>query len=147
MLYAVFVVSSENSTVAELATTLQVELSQLQAASSFACRIGWAVTLIDAGSILQETASPSSSKLGDDEDSRASVGSLNMSVDGSVFQQDGTDGPTSGYTRVAFVVDANITSYLMMGSVSPGSILLLLYWFYLSYYLLQEYQCYYNVFE
>ncbi|PWA79077.1 hypothetical protein CTI12_AA058520 [Artemisia annua] len=120
LLYAVFVVSSENSTVAELATTLQVELSQLQAASSFACRIGWAVKLIDPGSILQETSSPSSSKLGDDEDSRASVGSLNMSVDGSVFQQDGTDGPTSGYTRVAFVVDANITSYLMMGSVSPG---------------------------
>ncbi|GKD73330.1 FAM91A1-like protein isoform X1 [Tanacetum coccineum] len=39
LLYDVFVVSSENSTVAELATTLQVELSQLQAASSFACRI------------------------------------------------------------------------------------------------------------
>ncbi|XP_071737696.1 uncharacterized protein [Rutidosis leptorrhynchoides] len=120
LLYAVFVVSSENSTVAELATTLQVQLSQLQAAASFACRIGWAVKLIDPGSILQEPNSPTSSKnFEDDEVSRASVGSLNMSsVDGSVFQHDLTD--NSGYARVAFVVDANITSYLMMGSVSPG---------------------------
>ncbi|XP_024973069.1 protein FAM91A1-like [Cynara cardunculus var. scolymus] len=125
LLYAVFVVSSENSTVAELATTLQVELSQLQAASSFACRLGWAVKLIDPGSILQESSTTSSYKnaLSDEEESsRASVGSFNMSVDGSVFQQDGADssGPSSGYARVAFVVDANITSYLMMGSVSPG---------------------------
>nr|XP_043637575.1 protein FAM91A1-like isoform X1 [Erigeron canadensis] len=121
LLYAVFVVSSENSTVAELATTLQVQLSQLQAAASFACRIGWAVKLIDPGSILQEPTSPTSCKnsVGEEEEgSRASVGSLNMSVDGSVFQQDGAD--NSGFARVAFVVDANITSYLMMGSVSPG---------------------------
>ncbi|GJZ65615.1 peroxisomal (S)-2-hydroxy-acid oxidase GLO4-like protein [Tanacetum coccineum] len=41
LLYAVFVVSNENSTVAELSTTLQVELSQLQVASSFACLNRW----------------------------------------------------------------------------------------------------------
>ncbi|CAH1443303.1 unnamed protein product [Lactuca virosa] len=126
LLYAVFVVSSESSTVAELATTLQVELSQLQAAASFACRLAWAVKIIDPGSILQDPNSPGSSRnvvLGDEDDcSRASVGSVNTSVDGSVFQPDGSDahGPTSGYARVAFVVDAEITSYLMMGSVSPG---------------------------
>lgn len=120
-------VSSESSTVAELATTLQVELSQLQAAASFACRLAWAVKIIDPGSILQDPNSPGPSRnvvLGDEDDcSRASVGSVNTSVDGSVFQPDGSDahGPTSGYARVAFVVDAEITSYLMMGSVSPGN--------------------------
>ncbi|KAI3806731.1 hypothetical protein L1987_22645 [Smallanthus sonchifolius] len=118
LLYAVFVVSSENSTVAELATTLQVQLSQLQAAASFVSRLGWAVKLIDPGSILQEPNSPKNAISDDEETSRTSVGSLNMSVDASVFDQDSTD--NSGYTRVAFVVDANITSYLMMGSVSPG---------------------------
>ncbi|KAK9067793.1 hypothetical protein SSX86_011904 [Deinandra increscens subsp. villosa] len=119
LLYAVFVVSSENSTVAELATTLQVQLSQLQAAASFACRLGWAVKLIDPGSILQEASSPNKSTISDDDENpRSSVGSLNMSVDATVFDQDSTE--NSGYTRVAFVVDANITSYLMMGSVSPG---------------------------
>jgi len=53
LLYAVFVVSSENSTVAELATTLQADLYQLQAAASFACRLGWAVKLLDTDSILR----------------------------------------------------------------------------------------------
>lgn len=128
MLYAVFVVSSENSTVAELAATLQADLSQLQAAASFACRLGWAVKLMDPASILQETTLPSSPRvtLSDDEEgSRASVSSANMSTDGGAFQQgdaSGTEnyGPASDYARVAFVVDANITSYLMMGSVSPG---------------------------
>lgn len=122
LLYAVFVVSSENSTVAELATTLQAELSQLQAAASFACRLGWAVKLIDPGYILQEQTN---SALSDEEEgSLATVASGNLSTDGGLFQQDtlGTDnhGPGSAYARVAFVVDANITSYLMMGSVSPG---------------------------
>lgn len=122
LLYAVFVVSSENSTVAELATTLQAELSQLQGAASFACRLGWAVKLIDPGSILQDQTTTA---LNDEEEGTlATVGSGNISTDAGLFQQDasGTEnhGPNSAYARVAFVVDANITSYLMMGSVSPG---------------------------
>nr|GEU40864.1 hypothetical protein [Tanacetum cinerariifolium] len=122
LLYAVFVVSSENSTVAELATTLQAELSQLQGAASFACRLGWAVKLIDPGSILQDQTTAA---LNDEEEGTlATVGSGNISTDAGLFQQDapGTEnhGPNSAYARVAFVVDANITSYLMMGSVSPG---------------------------
>ncbi|KAK1432220.1 hypothetical protein QVD17_09114 [Tagetes erecta] len=121
LLYAVFVVSSENSTVAELATTLQAELSQLQAAASFACRLGWAVKLIDPGSALLEQTT---NALDDEEGSLATVGSGNTLIDAGLFQQDslGTENqePSSAYARVAFVVDANITSYLMMGSVSPG---------------------------
>ncbi|EEF48559.1 conserved hypothetical protein [Ricinus communis] len=124
LLYAVFVVSSENATVAELATTLQADLSQLQAAASFACRLGWAEKLIDPGSILQDTSIPGS--LSDEEDgARASISSANMFIDGDTTQQGDTSGienygPRSSHTRVAFIVDANITSYLMMGSVSPG---------------------------
>ncbi|KAK9070558.1 hypothetical protein SSX86_010960 [Deinandra increscens subsp. villosa] len=121
LLYAVFVVSSENSTVAELATTLQAELSQLQAAASFACRLGWAIKLIDPGSALLEQTT---NALNDEEDSLATVGAGNMMIDASLFQQDGlgteNHEPSPAYARVAFVVDANITSYLMMGSVSPG---------------------------
>ncbi|XP_065880927.1 uncharacterized protein [Euphorbia lathyris] len=126
LLYAVFVVSSENATVAELATTLQADLSQLQAAASFACRLGWAVKLIDPGSVLQETkisGTPRIALIDEEDASRASISS--MSTDGDAAQYgdiSGTDnkGPRSGYVRVAFIVDANITSYLMMGSVSPG---------------------------
>lgn len=127
LLYAVFVVSSGNSTIAELATTLQADLSQLQAAASFACRLGWAIKLIDPGSVLRDSSTASGPpivNLIDDEDG-ANVSLFNNSIDGSTEQ--GGDilvtenvGPSSGYTRVAFLVDANITSYLMMGSVSPG---------------------------
>ncbi|KAJ0026336.1 hypothetical protein Pint_08388 [Pistacia integerrima] len=128
LLYAVFVVSSENATVAELATTLQADLSQLQAAASFACRLGWAVKVIDPASILQDTSLPNTPRVtlsDDDEASLASMGAASISADGDIGQQGdvtGTEsyGPLSGLVRVAFVVDANITSYLMMGSVSPG---------------------------
>ncbi|XP_047325391.1 protein FAM91A1 isoform X2 [Impatiens glandulifera] len=123
LLYAVFVVSNENSTVAELAATLQADLSQLQAAASFACRLGWAVKVIDPASILQDSsASGSHINLIDDED--GSHASANMSTNGTNFSRDvpvmENFAASPGYARVAFVVDANITSYLMMGSVSPG---------------------------
>ncbi|KAI5597864.1 hypothetical protein BDE02_02G093900 [Populus trichocarpa] len=128
LLYAVFVVSSENATVAELASTLQADLSQLQAAASFACRLGWADKLIDPGSILQETSIPGTPKntLGDEEDAfHASMRSANMFNDSDSSQHGDLtvteySGPRSNHTQVAFIVDANITSYLMMGSVSPG---------------------------
>lgn len=127
MLYAVFVVSSENATVAELATTLQADLSQLQAAASFACRLGWAVKVIDPASVLQDASIPGSPRttLSDEDTFRASAGSANNFIDGDAVAHgdaSGTEnyGPGSMHARVAFIVDANITSYLMMGSVSPG---------------------------
>lgn len=112
-----------------MAATLQADLSQLQAAASFACRLGWAVKVIDPASILQDTSIPGTPRvtLSDEDDaSLASIGSANMSADADIAQQGdatGTEnhGPRSGLARVAFVVDANITSYLMMGSVSPGN--------------------------
>ncbi|XP_058787282.1 uncharacterized protein LOC131661694 [Vicia villosa] len=125
LLYAVFVVSNENASVAELATTLQADLSQLQAAASFVCRLGWATKVIDPSSILQDTSIPGSprSAFSDEDVSLASHGFDNIHIDNDI-QADAlgssNHGPRSAYTRVAFIVDANITSYLMMGSVSPG---------------------------
>ncbi|KAJ1410289.1 FAM91, N-terminal domain [Sesbania bispinosa] len=124
LLYAVFVVSNENTSVAELATTLQADLSQLQAAASFVCRLGWATKVIDPSSILQDTnilGSPRSA-VSDEDASHGRHGFDNMLIDDDTNHGDasGSHGPRSAYTRVAFIVDANITSYLMMGSVSPG---------------------------
>ncbi|CAL0302521.1 unnamed protein product [Lupinus luteus] len=126
LLYAVFVVSNENASVAELATTLQADLSQLQAAASFVCRLGWATKVIDPSFILEDTLSESPRSIVNDEDASLSGhGFENMLIDSDTNQQgdasgSGNYGPQSAYTRVAFIVDANITSYLMMGSVSPG---------------------------
>ena len=112
---------------------MQADLSQLQAAASFACRLGWAEKLIDPGSILQETSIPGTPNitLGDEEDAfQASIRSANMFNDSDSSQHGDLTvtehyGPRSSHTQVAFIVDANITSYLMMGSVSPGFFLLL----------------------
>lgn len=125
LLYAVFVVSSENATVAELAATLQADLSQLQAAASFACRLGWAVKVIDPASVLHDSSLPSSPSniLSDEDDvSHASVSSASISDGNALAQGDGTGAEKcrGSPARVALVVDANITSYLMMGSLSPG---------------------------
>ncbi|XP_074591078.1 uncharacterized protein LOC141846954 isoform X2 [Curcuma longa] len=122
LLYAVFVVSSENATVAELAATLQADLSQLQAAASFACRLGWAIKALDPESILHDSSihGLANNILSDDEESsNASISSekSGQQSHGLIAEKDRT---ISGTAHVAFVVDANITSYLMMGSVSPG---------------------------
>ncbi|KAK1284007.1 hypothetical protein QJS10_CPB21g00500 [Acorus calamus] len=127
LLYAVFVVSSENATVSELAATLLADLSQLQAAASFACRLGWAVKILDPASVLQDLSLPNSPRniLSDEEEnSNASIGENIFASTGDLPQVDGLGAgdhaPATGSPRVAFLVDANITSYLMMGSVSPG---------------------------
>lgn len=127
LLYAVFVVSNENVTVSELATTLQVDLLQLQAAAAFVCRLGWAAKVIDPEYILRDTSIPGSprSAVSDEDASVSGQGFENMLIDSDSIQQvdtsdSGNYGPRSACTNVAFIVDANITSYLMMGSVSPG---------------------------
>ncbi|RXI09560.1 hypothetical protein DVH24_026576 [Malus domestica] len=125
LLYAVFVVSSEYATVAELATTLQADLSQLQAAASFACRLGWAVKVFDPASVLQDTSLPGSPRnsLSEEDTSGRSTSSANMFADGEASLQGDVSGTENSlHDRVAFVVDANITSYLMMGSVSPAAV-------------------------
>ncbi|KAL9316131.1 hypothetical protein ACSQ67_017132 [Phaseolus vulgaris] len=127
LLYAVFVVSNENVTVSELATTLQADLSQLQAAGAFVCRLGWAAKVLDPESIIGDSAIPASpmSTICDDDASVASQNNDNTLFENDSIQQADTSASgnlasRSSYTRVAFIVDANITSYLMMGSVSPG---------------------------
>lgn len=105
----------------ELAVTLQADLSQLQAAASFTCRLGWAMKIIDPASVLRDLSISGSShyNLSDDEEnSNASVSSTSMSS--GIGPGTENHRPGSGPYRVAFVVDANITSYLMMGSISPG---------------------------
>ncbi|KAL5231844.1 hypothetical protein ABZP36_030620 [Zizania latifolia] len=120
LLYAVFVVSSENATVAELAKTLQADLYQLQAAASFACRLGWAVKLMDADSVLRDSNAPTlpSNILTDDEGGMG----INSEKSGHELLSNDSDGTRriSGASYVGFIVDANVTSYLMMGSLSPG---------------------------
>ncbi|MED6151446.1 hypothetical protein PIB30_082625 [Stylosanthes scabra] len=58
----VFVVSNENATVSELATTLQADLSHLQAAAAFMCRLGWATKAFDPHFATPDISAPGSPK-------------------------------------------------------------------------------------
>jgi hypothetical protein len=77
---------------------------------------------VDAGSVLKDEGGPGfpSNILSDDEE--GSNASINSEMSGSQSVTIDTNGPRkiSGTAHVGFVVDANVTSYLMMGSLSPG---------------------------
>ena len=77
---------------------------------------------MDANSVLNDKgapAFPSTILSSDEEDSDASI---NSEKSGQQLISMDSDGPWkfSGTARVGFVVDANVTSYLMMDSLSPG---------------------------
>lgn len=125
LLYAVFVASSEQATISELAQTLQADLSQLEAAVSLASRLGWAKKVLDPAAFLNDPQMPGSPF---SEDSTADEGFRSISsMPPSPFQEGMSEAdvgaltPQSGITRFALMVDANLTSYIMMGSLSPGN--------------------------
>ena len=106
-MYAVFVVSNENVTVRDLATTLQADLSQLQAAAAFGCRLGWATKVLDPESIIGDStilASPVASTTSDEVAFIASQNYKNtLFTNDSIQQRDasalGNNGPHSLYTH------------------------------------------------
>ncbi|CAM6098822.1 unnamed protein product [Calypogeia fissa] len=124
LLYAVFVASSEQATISELAQTLQADLSQLEAAVSLASRLGWAKKVLDPASLLNDSqvpGSPLSEDGGADEGFRSFSSMPPSPLQEGMAEADGDVMKSqAGITRFALMVDANLTSYLMMGSLSPG---------------------------
>lgn len=77
---------------------------------------------MDTDSILRDSSAPALPNnilSDDDEGSRMSI---NSEKSGQELLNNDSDGPRKmvGTAYVGFIVDANVTSYLMMGSLSPG---------------------------
>ncbi|KAK9917406.1 hypothetical protein WJX75_004000 [Coccomyxa subellipsoidea] len=123
ILYAVFVATSARASVAELADILQVELPKLQAAISIACRLGFATRLPNPAEDEDGFNVPSMSLDFDLESEQGDLSptsranSLGYGI-ASLAAEEADDG--HGGQGIALVVDAEVTSYLMMGALSPG---------------------------
>eukprot|EP00898_Chlorokybus_atmophyticus_P002057 jgi/Chlat1/2852/Chrsp194S00788 len=100
LLYAMFVASTERTTVAELAALLRADLGQLCAAASIACRLGFAKKHLDS-------LSPRSTDGADRQ----------PFANGNLLDR---DLPRSSPQEFAFVVDTTLTSFLLMGNLSAG---------------------------
>ncbi|KAJ7297133.1 hypothetical protein O6H91_Y078500 [Diphasiastrum complanatum] len=130
LLYAVFVASSEHATIAELAATLQADLSQLEAAVSLACRLGWAKKIVDPQALFLDSIRPGSpcsegSTFVEGSDGNSlTMPTLTQKTLADTYGDASSEGnftrALSGQTRYLLLVDANLTSYIMMGSLSPG---------------------------
>eukprot|EP00850_Spirogloea_muscicola_P001330 SM000005S17127 [mRNA] locus=s5:314702:320984:+ [translate_table: standard] len=119
LLYSLFVAFSERATVAELATTLQANLERLGAAVSLACRLGWARKVMNVEAILDDVDSEEASAVAD-RNLGLTEGATDKGLKPSLSADQLADAPKAAINRIAFLVDANLTSYLMMGSLSPG---------------------------
>ncbi|CAI5988632.1 unnamed protein product [Closterium sp. NIES-64] len=139
LLYSLFVTASEQATVHEMALTLQADVRQLGAAISLACRLGWAEKVLDLHSLLDHMdmggdADTSDGGLGT-EGFGAGDGGLGAGMGGGEGGLEGVgggqvvgwkkmesvgwgEGGGADRLRIALMVDANLTSFLMMGSFS-----------------------------
>lgn len=124
LLYNVFVASSERATVAELAATLQSNPKRLEAAVSIACRLGFAKKILDPSYLfgkgaIELTEEEGDGALEDDEGDESGEGleGLGNEAEAAAVAEPGK----APANRFALLVDANLTSYLMMGSLSPGN--------------------------
>ncbi|CAI7859067.1 unnamed protein product [Closterium sp. NIES-54] len=139
LLYSLLVTASEQATVHEMALTLQADVRQLGAAISLACRLGWAEKVLDLHSLLDHMdmggeGDTSDGALGS-EGFGAGDGGLGAGMGGGEGGLEGAgggqvvgwkkvesvgwgEGGGADRLRIALMVDANLTSFLMMGSFS-----------------------------
>ncbi|CAI5473041.1 unnamed protein product [Closterium sp. Yama58-4] len=140
LLYSLFVTASEQATVHEMANTLQADVRQLGAAISLACRLGWAEKVLDLHSLLDHMDMGGDGDTGDggvgsegfgvgDAGVGAGMGGGEGGLEGVGGGQVvgwkkvesvgwGESGGGADRLRIALMVDANLTSFLMMGSFS-----------------------------
>ncbi|KAI3436452.1 hypothetical protein D9Q98_005869 [Chlorella vulgaris] len=133
LLYQIFVAASDHVTVAKLADILNVDVATLRVSISMACRLrfcrkldtGSSAGAEDGGGMGSPNASMAAGALGAlDLDAMLrspEVGPIDSPKEGSFHGGElAGGGGAAGGTGIAFVVDAEVTGYLMMGALTPN---------------------------
>ena len=135
LLYSVFIANSENMTLSSLADVLNVDISALKAAMGIAVRLGFATRVArDSGDHLcsaDRMRCPESTAVLSDGGSTASFDVLQIrdNEDEEENEADRSagkglfptgDASTGDVQSIAVLVDAETTSFLMMGLLSSG---------------------------
>ncbi|KAL5017599.1 hypothetical protein ScPMuIL_007188 [Solemya velum] len=144
LLYKIFVSIDEHTTVAELASVLQIDLQLVKNAVSMYCRLGFAhkkgnSTKADEWHPSWKSAKPTSKHnpskdqliltIGEAlEEANSQIIDTDQKSDQSTFQNVSTlesvidsdsQGPAA-VKRIAFLFESTLTAFLMMGNLSPG---------------------------
>ncbi|PSC69009.1 puromycin-sensitive aminopeptidase isoform X1 [Micractinium conductrix] len=126
LLYQIFVAASDRVTVAKLADILNVDVPTLRVAISMACRLRFCRKLDMEGGGGDGLASPTAAAGAlaaglDALDLDAMLRSPEMGGDGAASPTpEAHDDSGAGGSGIAFVVDAEVTGYLMMGALTPN---------------------------
>ncbi|XP_071837437.1 protein FAM91A1-like isoform X2 [Apostichopus japonicus] len=138
LLYKIFVSIDEHTTVAELATVLQIDLNLVKNAVSMYCRLGFAkrketnLSLDELHSSWQEAPQFSNKSQTDKIEQQLINWDFPTSqvdreapliadlMDGTTSNGDDADSVSVHTKRIAFLFDSTLTAFLMMGNLSPG---------------------------
>lgn len=120
LLYQIFVAASDRVTVAKLADILNVDVPTLRVAISMACRLRFCRKL-DVGEDGAAIGSPTTAPGPLEQlDLDAMLRSVDLAAEPPLETAHEGATASSGGSGIAFVVDAEVTGYLMMGALTPN---------------------------
>eukprot|EP01134_Creolimax_fragrantissima_P005843 CFRG5843T1 len=121
LLYKLFVTVNESTTIAELASILQIPTQLIKNAISVYCRLGFAVKKGTEKIVRTDGREVHSSWHDTDDLGDENIPSMSVAVsDNTIRRETSHATPTAHQKRIGFIFDSSLTAFLMMGNLSQG---------------------------